>query len=181
MYSGSGGGQKSTAGSAGLRTGAHDGTQDVWLFDSARLPPKRASEATQSGDVGGRDRRDSGRRQDQTSQTGAHRPADLQTFASGAPVPRWLHDREGLSARRDAEQSEDVHSATRAPGTAQADFGEAPVIVGGERTEGPLLRDRPAILELLFRYGAAVCITIDNKIVVNSTAYMSFNEALLAN
>jgi hypothetical protein len=55
------------------------------------------------------------------------------------------------------------------------------VIVGGERTEGPLLRDRPAILELLFRYGAAVCITIDNKIVVNSTAYMSFNEALLAN
>src|SRR5271157_1217998 len=40
--------------------------------------------------------------EDQTSQAAAHRQADLRPFAGGARVPRRLHHREGLRARRDA-------------------------------------------------------------------------------
>src|SRR5208283_4966521 len=70
-------GQKSTIGRTGVWLGPGDGTQDVGLFDSARLPAERATEAAQAGAVDGRDRRHSGRRQDQASQAAAHRQADL--------------------------------------------------------------------------------------------------------
>src|SRR5450631_1563045 len=90
---GFGRGQKSTVGSAGVWTGPRDDTQDVGLFDSAGLPAERASEAAQAGTVGRRDRRDSGRRQVQTSQTAAYRAADLRSPAGGARVFRRLHDR----------------------------------------------------------------------------------------
>src|SRR5208283_4429749 len=72
-------GQKSTVGSTGVWTGPGDRAQDVGLFDSAGLPAERAREAAQVGAVGGRDRHDSGRRQDQTSQAAAYRPADLRS------------------------------------------------------------------------------------------------------
>ena len=42
-----------------------------------------------------------------------------------------------------------------APGTAQADFGEALVIVGGEERKARYLRDRPAALRRLLRDGVS--------------------------
>jgi len=50
-------------------------------------------------------------------------------FAVGTRLHGWLHDREGLRAGRDAAPAGDVRSADTAPGEAQADFGEALVIV----------------------------------------------------
>src|SRR5271155_2514380 len=70
-------GQKSTVGRAGVWTGARDSAEDAGLFDSAGLPAERAGEAAQAGAVDRRDRRHSGRRQDQTRQAAAYRPADL--------------------------------------------------------------------------------------------------------
>src|ERR1022692_1686087 len=61
-------GQKSTVGSAGVWTGAGDGTQDVGVFDSAGLPGEKGGDRAQTGAVGRRDRRHPRRRQDQTSQ-----------------------------------------------------------------------------------------------------------------
>src|ERR1035441_9179221 len=69
------------------------------IFDRLRtehaFPIERASEAAPTGAVGRRDRRHSGRRQDQTSQAAAHRQADLRPFADGARVPRRKSQRSG--------------------------------------------------------------------------------------
>src|ERR1019366_5238298 len=124
-------GQKSTFGSAGVWTGPRDGTQDVGLFDSAGLPAERASQAAQAGTVGRRDRRDSGRRQDPTSQTAAYRAADLRSPAGGARVFRRRHDREGLRACRRAAPPRDVRSG-----------GADRSVSGRPRSGLPLLRRR---------------------------------------
>ncbi len=134
---GFGGGMKSTGGSAGVWTGAGDGAEDAGIFGSAGLPAAAAGEAAQAGAVAGRDRRHSGRRQEPPREAAAHGQADLRSAAGGARIHRRLHDREGLRALGEAAAQEMFIPLTHAPGEAQADFGEAVVIAGGE-AEGAL-------------------------------------------
>ena len=99
------------------------------------VPPgyqrQRAVEAAQAGAVDGRHRRHSGRRQEQASQAAAHGQADLRAVAGGARVRGRLHHREGLRARGEAASREMFVPLTHAPGEAQADFGEALVVIAG--------------------------------------------------
>ena len=75
--SSSGRGQKSTVGRAGVWVGARDRAEDAGVFDSAGLPAEGTRETAEARPVGGRDRRHSGRRQDEASEAAPHGPADL--------------------------------------------------------------------------------------------------------
>ena len=81
--------QERARGSAGVWTGAGDGAQDAALLDSTGLLAEGVGSAAETGAVAGRDRRHSGRRQEQTSQAAAHGEADLRPPAAGV----WLHGR----------------------------------------------------------------------------------------
>ena len=65
------------------------GAQDAALLDSTGLLAEGVGSAAETGAVAGRDRRHSGRRQEQTSQAAAHGEADLRPPAAGV----WLHGR----------------------------------------------------------------------------------------
>ena len=149
--SGSGGGQESTVGSARVWTGAGDRAQDAGLFDSAGLPAERAGEAAQTGAVGGRDRRHSGRRQEPTRKQRhtAKRIFDRlraeHAFTGGYTIVKDYVRQHTLRHR------EMFIPLTHAPGDGTGRLRRG----AGDRrwrgAEGPLLGDRPAALRRLLR------------------------------
>ena len=126
-------GQKSTVGRAGVWIGPGDGTQDVGLF---RLRRATGGESHRSGRTLGAGRRIHAILEEDQTKPAKQRHTAQRIFyrlAGGARVYRRLHDRKGLRASRRAAPPRDVRSVGAAPGTAQADFGEASAIVGGEQ------------------------------------------------
>ena len=86
--SGVGGGQERACGGAGVWARARDRTQDAAVFGAAGLPAATAGEAAEAGAVDGRDRRDSGRRQEQPQEAAAHGEADLRPVAGRSTASR---------------------------------------------------------------------------------------------
>ena len=124
-------GPESASGSQGVWAVARDGTEDAAVRGAARLPATAADQAAQAGAVAGRDRRH--------SEDDKQRPAKQRHTAKR--IFERLKEEHGFTGGytivKDYVRSAKLRSRemfvplTHAPGEAQADFGEALVVIAG--------------------------------------------------
>ena len=131
-------GQEPAGGGPGVRAGAEDGTQDAGVFGAARVSAAEAGAAAQAGAVAGVHRRHSGRRQEpakkqrHTAKRIFERLRDEHGYPGGYTIVKDYVRQSKLGSR------EMFVPLSHAPGEAQADFGEALVVIAGVESRGAL-------------------------------------------
>jgi len=128
---GIGGRDEPAGGGAGVWLGAQDGQQDAGVCGAARLPAAEAGAPAEAGSVARRDRRDPGGRQAALAQAAAYGERILERL-------RTEHGYTGgYTIVKDYVRSSKIGGQemfiplTHTPGEAQADFGEAMVVITG--------------------------------------------------